>query len=342
MLRLRPMGDASDADCLGSGHSRGAAYFSLWRELILCWLIPYTFIFSTLNYWSEVGDHFRVSGAKTRSDLNWFVNTFISHNIGYHALHHKYSSIPWFRLPEAYRVHKAEIVEQVSHGYWETFVQIIAYTPPLRAGSRRECLPPAGPQRRSGREEAICISMRRCRDACIHCEAGSYRGEPGRVGAPVQAGRLPCALLAEGTRTSRRAAPYGPSAGRLLGKLAFRGAAGTPGRRAACRGPGDLARAARSRLRGACPALRRHFLQLPVAECPPRWLLLPPCAWVCASTRRSRRSTTERFNPCRKDSKLGEPASNLKRLKALPPGISGLHFHNDLRGGRLLQPQTDD
>jgi fatty acid desaturase len=109
-----------------------AVYFSLWRELILYWLIPYTFIFSTLNYWSEVGDHYRVSGAKTRSDLNWVLNTVISHNIGYHALHHKYSSIPWFRLPEAYRAHKAEIVEQVSHGYLETFAQIIAYSPPLQ------------------------------------------------------------------------------------------------------------------------------------------------------------------------------------------------------------------
>ena len=109
----------------------GAAYFSLWRELILYWLIPYMFVFSTLNYWSEVGDHFRVSGATTRSDLNWFVNTFVSHNIGYHALHHKYSSIPWFHLPAAYRAHKAEITEQVSRGYWETFAQILAYRPPL-------------------------------------------------------------------------------------------------------------------------------------------------------------------------------------------------------------------
>jgi fatty acid desaturase len=121
----------------------GAAYFSLWRELILYWLIPYTFIVSTLNYWSEVGDHYRVSGAKTRSDLNWFLNTFISHNIGYHALHHKYSSIPWFRLPEAYRAHKTEIVEQVSRGYWETFAQIIAYAPPLQDRFESQ-MPPAG------------------------------------------------------------------------------------------------------------------------------------------------------------------------------------------------------
>jgi carboxynorspermidine decarboxylase len=40
----------------------------------------------------------------------------------------------------------------------------------------------------------------------------------------------------------------------------------------------------------------------------------------------------ERFDPCRKDSKLGEPASNLKRLKALPPRISGIHFHNNCEG----------
>ncbi len=37
----------------------------------------------------------------------------------------------------------------------------------------------------------------------------------------------------------------------------------------------------------------------------------------------------ERYDPCRKGSKLGEPISNLKRLKALPPGISGIHFHNN-------------
>ena len=36
--------------------------------------------------------------------------------------------------------------------------------------------------------------------------------------------------------TSRRVAPYGPSAGRLLGKFAFRGAAGAPCRGAASRG----------------------------------------------------------------------------------------------------------
>lgn len=126
----------------------GTTYFSLWPELLLYWLIPYTFIFSTLNYWSEVGDHYRVSGAKTRSDLNWFLNTFISHNIGYHALHHKYSSIPWFRLPEAYCAHKTEVVEQVSQGYWETFAQIVTYIPPSQDRVELQVSP-------TGRGEAV-------------------------------------------------------------------------------------------------------------------------------------------------------------------------------------------
>ncbi len=50
----------------------------------------------------------------------------------------------------------------------------------------------------------------------------------------------------------------------------------------------------------------------------------------------------ERFDPCRKYSKLGEPASNLRAAQ----GASPRHFRNtlpqQLRGGRLLRPQTDD
>ena len=42
----------------------GAAYFSLLGELILYWLVPYIFVLSTLNYWSEVGDHFGSAGLR--------------------------------------------------------------------------------------------------------------------------------------------------------------------------------------------------------------------------------------------------------------------------------------
>jgi carboxynorspermidine decarboxylase len=44
----------------------------------------------------------------------------------------------------------------------------------------------------------------------------------------------------------------------------------------------------------------------------------------------------ERYDPCRNGSKLGEPVSNLRRLKTLPPGISGIHFHNSCEAEDFL------
>jgi fatty acid desaturase len=106
-----------------------AAMFGLLAQLFLYWIIPWLVVVPVLNYWSEVGDHYRVTGAKTRSNLNWLLNTLIAHNIGYHGLHHHHPSIPWFRLPIAYRIFRNELVEQVSDGYVATFRQILAAEP---------------------------------------------------------------------------------------------------------------------------------------------------------------------------------------------------------------------
>jgi fatty acid desaturase len=106
-----------------------AAMFGLLAQLFLYWIIPWLVVVPVLNYWSEVGDHYRVTGAKTRSNLNWLLNTLIAHNIGYHGLHHHHPSIPWFRLPMAYRIFRNELVEQVSDGYVATYRQILAAEP---------------------------------------------------------------------------------------------------------------------------------------------------------------------------------------------------------------------
>ena len=109
-----------------------AAATGLLGGLAAYWIVPWLTVYAVLNYWSEIGDHYRVTGAETRSDLNWFMNTFVSHNIGYHALHHRYPGIPWFRLPAAHRLLRHELSEQVSTGYVATFRQIVA------AGEARE------------------------------------------------------------------------------------------------------------------------------------------------------------------------------------------------------------
>ena len=95
-------------------------------ELLLFWIVPALAVMATLNYWSEVGDHYRVRGAETRSDLNPLLNRLVSHNIGYHALHHRDPKIPWYLLPKAYAAHNHELREEISLGYRQTFGQIVA------------------------------------------------------------------------------------------------------------------------------------------------------------------------------------------------------------------------
>lgn len=69
-------------------------------ELALYWLLPQLFGFSTWLYWSEVTDHFRTrQGTRSRTGR---LNNWMAHNNGFHALHHTYASIPFYRLPEAH------------------------------------------------------------------------------------------------------------------------------------------------------------------------------------------------------------------------------------------------
>ena len=99
-------------------------HFGLLVELLIYWIIPQLLVIGTLDFWSETSDHYRVRGADTRSDLNPFLNRFISYNIGYHALHHRFPGIPWFQLPAAYRALRGELREEMSRGFTQTWRQI--------------------------------------------------------------------------------------------------------------------------------------------------------------------------------------------------------------------------
>lgn len=102
-----------------------AAWHLGWLDvLLLLWIVPQLLVVGTLDFWSESGDHYRVRGAHTRSDLNPVLNRLISHNIGYHALHHRYPGIPWFNLPRAYAEFAPSLHEKVSSGYLQTLCQM--------------------------------------------------------------------------------------------------------------------------------------------------------------------------------------------------------------------------
>ncbi|MCB1320662.1 MAG: fatty acid desaturase, partial [Leptospiraceae bacterium] len=70
--------------------------------LFYYWIIPYLWSYPALIFWSETGEHYKTTTGQTRNTLGFLERFFISpHNDRYHAIHHRYASIPWFNLKRA-------------------------------------------------------------------------------------------------------------------------------------------------------------------------------------------------------------------------------------------------
>ncbi len=90
--------------------------------LLLYWVVPLVWCFPCYSCWSEVHDHFNtVSG--TRSNLSFLAN-LLTHNNGYHYVHHLYPTIPWYKLPEA---HKALCLDSpdISYGLFDVYRKLV-------------------------------------------------------------------------------------------------------------------------------------------------------------------------------------------------------------------------
>jgi fatty acid desaturase len=94
--------------------------------LFAYWVVPFLWAYGSFVYWSEVSDHYN-SPAGTRSNLNRISN-LVTHNNGYHFLHHRYPSIPWYRLPAAYRC-LCPGEGEISAGFLETYRQLKTSSP---------------------------------------------------------------------------------------------------------------------------------------------------------------------------------------------------------------------
>ncbi|NEU75387.1 fatty acid desaturase [Hassallia byssoidea VB512170] len=93
--------------------------------LLLYWVVPLVWCFPCYVYWSEVHDHFHtVSG--TRSNLNFLAN-LLTHNNGYHYVHHLYPTIPWYKLPEAHETLCPENVD-ISNGLFDVYRKLSRLT----------------------------------------------------------------------------------------------------------------------------------------------------------------------------------------------------------------------
>lgn len=88
--------------------------------LILYWVVPILWSYASFFYWSEIEDHFNTKSG-TRTNIGW--TNFLTHNNGFHAVHHRYPRIPWFRLKEAHYALLGESSD-ISRGFFDTFRQI--------------------------------------------------------------------------------------------------------------------------------------------------------------------------------------------------------------------------
>lgn len=90
--------------------------------LILYWFIPLLWPFACYLYWSELKDHLYTESG-TRTNIS-FLNNFLTHNRGYHYLHHVYPNIPWYKLPEAHSALCPDLPD-LTNGFFDTYRQLV-------------------------------------------------------------------------------------------------------------------------------------------------------------------------------------------------------------------------
>ncbi|MBH8561836.1 fatty acid desaturase [Nostoc sp. CENA67] len=88
--------------------------------LLLYWFVPLVWPFSCYSCWSEVQEHFNTI-SHSRSNLDFLTN-LLTHNTGYHYVHHLYPTIPWYKLPEAHEAFSSDNPD-ISYGMFDTYRQ---------------------------------------------------------------------------------------------------------------------------------------------------------------------------------------------------------------------------
>ena len=91
--------------------------------VLLHWFVPLLWIYPMLNYWSEIEEHYNTRDG-SRSNLAKAIN-FLTHNEGFHTVHHLYPTIPFYNLPEAHAAFVGDEAD-ISYGFLDTFRQICA------------------------------------------------------------------------------------------------------------------------------------------------------------------------------------------------------------------------
>jgi len=77
------------------------------RYLVIYWIFPMVWLYPVFYNWGELSDHFAVKD-DTRNQQGFFYSLFLKGHELYHATHHRYPRIPFYRVKAATRFLNAQ------------------------------------------------------------------------------------------------------------------------------------------------------------------------------------------------------------------------------------------
>ena len=97
--------------------------FDLLFEFFIYWVLPIFWCMPAFIHWQETDDHFNTIGL-ARNNVG-VVRNYMTHNSGYHYVHHMNPTIPWFHTKFAAQ-HEYSDCKDVSSGFLGTFRAIMS------------------------------------------------------------------------------------------------------------------------------------------------------------------------------------------------------------------------
>ena len=111
-------------------------YFGVFKEFLLYWIVPLATWLSFIFHIRAIGEHWAIDhkegalGGSRTILLSKFEELFVTpHNFNYHAEHHLYPSVPYYRLKKLHNflMQKPQFRNQVhlTKGYWGLFKECL-------------------------------------------------------------------------------------------------------------------------------------------------------------------------------------------------------------------------
>jgi fatty acid desaturase len=83
--------------------------------LLLYWIVPLVWLYPVFDIWAELSDHLDAEG-ESRNQEGIFYGVFLKGHEMYHAVHHLYPSVPYYRLRDLHERLAQDVVMEHSRG----------------------------------------------------------------------------------------------------------------------------------------------------------------------------------------------------------------------------------